>query len=151
MWKLPDSDRPCAWLCCTCCPSRERKGCNCGAAGEVLQMLLLITLTAVSTMADKHSIKCSHRQSLDFLYSDVRNAVLSLQSMLLLDKKCYGCMPLFTPLSGQWSFLPLPLLSSLTTLLMCLPHVAERDTVDPSQPDPAAVRKRLGAVLSFNL
>lgn len=56
-------------------------------------------------------------------------------SHLLLDTDCFS-LPLPPP------FL-LPLLSSLTTLLMCLLHVAGRDSVDPSQPDPAVTKGKL--------
>lgn len=32
MWELPDSDGPCAWLCGTRCPGREKKDRHCGGA-----------------------------------------------------------------------------------------------------------------------
>lgn len=51
MWELPDTGEPCAWLCCTCCPSGEKKGCNCWVTTGAL---LLITLAAVSIFPLTH-------------------------------------------------------------------------------------------------
>lgn len=120
-------------MCCTCC--REKKA----GTVEVQQGLLLVTNTAVS-ICFTHTCP------------DVKLCFCPRGTCY-----CWVWTPHFTPLTGQWSFLPppsspfIPDYTSHVSATRGRERERGRDLVDPSQPDPVVTRESSGTVVSLNL